>query len=156
MDVCVSRDTLDSVKSFVVLLSYTEMVDSLVGLVYGMQTLLTALPVCISLMNSVIMASRVMKVVVPKSRVPGYLMAAAILFCFPLLMCIFGIVQQVVGNWWSCAAFVFAGAGMVVYFPFGDLTHWSGLWHERLSECFCFPCPFCFFSPVFSARCTPL
>jgi hypothetical protein len=63
------------------------------------------------------------KTLLPWSRLPGYMIGAAIVFCLPMFMALLAVIYQLVGNWYCCMAFISLLLSLLVWLPFGDLSH---------------------------------
>lgn len=122
------------------------------GAAFASESAKTMLPMSLSLLAGAVKGSWIAKILLPASRVPGFVMAAALMFCLPLLGAFLALFQNMVGHWLTMLACVFSLCAFLVFFPTGDLVKpenyasvapaekvqstptWHGLLHPQTRE----------------------
>mmetsp|Transcript_68791 Transcript_68791/g.222266 ORF Transcript_68791/g.222266 Transcript_68791/m.222266 type:complete len:790 (-) Transcript_68791:53-2422(-) len=96
---CVQPEQMADFELLVQIATQTAYWRMLLGTVYAALSLASLLPLAFSLMLGAAKGASIAKSLIPYSRVPSIVSAAAAVFTFPFVVMIFVLVQNVVGNW---------------------------------------------------------
>ena len=79
--------------------------------------LIALFPASFSLMYGAIRGATLCKILLPWSRLPGYLVGASIVFCLPMFTALLAVINQLVGDTYCTIAFLFLLGSLLVWLP---------------------------------------
>ena len=119
---CVSEEAFSMVSTFTGLALHYEQAYNAIGIYQSVMTMVTLFPASFSLMFGSIKGATLCKTLLPWSRLPGYMIGAAIVFCLPTFTALLASIYQLVGNYYCMAAFLSLLLSLLVWLPMRDLS----------------------------------
>ena len=109
---CINDQTFEAIATATELALHFDHLKQAVGAYQAIMTLATLFPASFSLMFGSIKGATLCKMMLPWSRLPGYMIGASIVFCLPMFMALLAVIYQALGDFYCKSKAVVSRAAL--------------------------------------------